>query len=92
MKTILLAEDTEELRELMGNALAREGFKVVTAKNGMEALRLFKAIPGFRLPRSCTTMTAKEYRPTASIPRKWAITRLSTENSIRRALKGRTHT
>jgi len=45
MKTILLAEDTEELRELMENALTNEGFKVIAAKNGMEALRLFKAFP-----------------------------------------------
>lgn len=45
MKTVLLAEDTPELRELMGNALRKCGYKVVEAKNGMEALRLFNAIP-----------------------------------------------
>lgn len=45
MKTILFAEDTEELRELMADALRRAGFKVIEAKNGAEALRLFKAIP-----------------------------------------------
>lgn len=45
MKTILFAEDTAELRELMGDALRRAGFNVIEAKNGMEALRLFNAMP-----------------------------------------------
>lgn len=39
---VLLCEDTEELRELMGNALRAEGFEVVEACNGMEGLRKFK--------------------------------------------------
>lgn len=42
MSTILLAEDTEELRELLQGALEKKGFKVIIAKNGMEALRIFK--------------------------------------------------
>lgn len=45
MRTILLAEDTEELRELMSYALVRAGYKVISAANGMEALRLFRANP-----------------------------------------------
>lgn len=45
MKTVLIAEDTAELRELMTFALTRAGFKVIEACNGMEALRLFKQHP-----------------------------------------------
>lgn len=45
MKTILLVEDTEELRVLMTNALTKSGFKVIAATNGMEALKIFKAFP-----------------------------------------------
>lgn len=45
MKTILLVDDTQELRDLMQFQIEKAGFKVVTAQNGAEALRLFKAIP-----------------------------------------------
>lgn len=42
MSTILLAEDTPELRELMAGALRKAGYHVVEAANGMEAMRLFQ--------------------------------------------------
>jgi len=45
-KKILLAEDEEFLRFLYGEELEEEGFEVVTAKNGKEALhQLQKAKP-----------------------------------------------
>ncbi len=47
MKTILFVEDTEELRELMTFQLSKLGFKVITAQNGMEGLRLFKQFEGY---------------------------------------------
>lgn len=43
MITILLAEDTVELSEIMAEMLVKQGYNVITAKNGMEALRLFKS-------------------------------------------------
>jgi CheY-like chemotaxis protein len=36
--TVLLVEDEEELRELMREALEEEGYAVVTAREGREAL------------------------------------------------------
>ena len=37
-KTILVVDDTESLRTLVKNYLQQEGFRVVTAKDGREAL------------------------------------------------------
>lgn len=45
MKTILFAEDTPELHDLMKGALEKAGYSVIGAKNGMEALRLFQSFP-----------------------------------------------
>jgi signal transduction histidine kinase/CheY-like chemotaxis protein len=39
-KTVLLADDDEVTRYLLGDALARFGFKVVEARNGREAIRM----------------------------------------------------
>jgi len=38
---ILIAEDHEDLRELLADALTREGHTVVATVDGMEALRAF---------------------------------------------------
>ena len=38
MKTILVVDDTDSLRIMVKKYLAGEGFRVVTAKNGREAL------------------------------------------------------
>lgn len=40
-ETILLAEDHAELRELARHSLSARGYRVITASNGEEALRLF---------------------------------------------------
>ncbi len=45
-KVILLAEDEEILSELMGRILRRQGFTVLTARNGNEALKLSQEHPG----------------------------------------------
>lgn len=45
MKTILFAEDTIELQELMVGILESKGFKVITANNGLEALNIFTTTP-----------------------------------------------
>jgi len=42
-KTILLVEDEEMLRELGVNILEGEGYRVLAAKDGMEAVELFEA-------------------------------------------------
>jgi two-component system, chemotaxis family, chemotaxis protein CheY len=43
MKTILVVEDTEDLRELFMEVLRREGYEVVGAENGQEALTILSA-------------------------------------------------
>ncbi|HEY0462639.1 MAG TPA: response regulator [Polyangiaceae bacterium] len=42
--TVLIVEDEEDLRELMSDALAMRGYKVVTAQEGTDALRKIDAI------------------------------------------------
>jgi two-component system cell cycle sensor histidine kinase/response regulator CckA len=42
-ETILLAEDHAELRELVRENLAAEGYKVILASNGEDAVHVFKA-------------------------------------------------
>ena len=41
-KTILLVDDEEGIRRVLGIALADMGYQVLTAENGAEALRIFK--------------------------------------------------
>src|SRR2546425_881046 len=42
-ETILVAEDHEELRELVRKTLASQGYSVILASNGRDAVRMFKA-------------------------------------------------
>ena len=42
-ETILVAEDHDELRELVRKTLASQGYSVILASNGQEAVRMFKA-------------------------------------------------
>jgi CheY-like chemotaxis protein len=44
--TLLLVEDEEDLRELMCDALEREGYSVVAASDGEEALKALAKIEG----------------------------------------------
>lgn len=45
-ETILLAEDEETLRELADTVLGQAGYRVITARNGQEALEKFKEHKG----------------------------------------------
>ena len=40
--TLLLADDEEGIRKVLGIALADSGYQVVAAENGLEALKLFR--------------------------------------------------
>lgn len=42
MKTILVADDDKNIRELLETELGLEGYKVILANNGVEALRRIK--------------------------------------------------
>jgi CheY-like chemotaxis protein len=48
-KAILVAEDEEDVRFVVAEALSAAGFSVLEAENGPEALRLLKANPGIQL-------------------------------------------
>lgn len=43
MKTVLIVEDTEDLRELFMEVLRQNGYRVLGAENGREALDVLKA-------------------------------------------------
>ena len=43
-KSILLVDDEEGIRKVLGISLADMGYHVITAENGQEALRLFKKV------------------------------------------------
>ena len=48
MQRILIVDDNEDIREVLGTYVAKEGFEPVVAKDGFEALDLFKkANPSF---------------------------------------------
>ena len=42
MQRILIVDDNEDIREVLGTFVAKEGFEPVVAKDGFEALDLFK--------------------------------------------------
>ena len=43
MKTVLIVEDTEDLRELFMEVLRQDGYRVLGAENGREALDVLSA-------------------------------------------------
>ena len=45
MRKILIADDEERMRRLVGDFLRREGFQILEAANGREALEIFEAEP-----------------------------------------------
>jgi DNA-binding response OmpR family regulator len=43
MKTVLLVDDEDYVREILGNFIERKGFRALRAQNGQEAIDLFQA-------------------------------------------------
>ena len=42
MQRILIVDDNQDIREVLGTYVAKEGFEPIVAKDGFEALELFK--------------------------------------------------
>ena len=54
MKTILLADDEEDVRETLGHFIERRGMGALKAKDGIEALQLYQ-----EYTPDCTLLDAK---------------------------------
>ena len=57
--TILLVEDDEPLLEFFSTVLRREGYNVLTAENGPEALEIAKNRPGQRIATVSEALTLR---------------------------------
>lgn len=71
---ILVVDDEERIRKLIGAYLKREGFGVLEAENGMEALNLFKGssvhlvVLDVMMPVMDGWSVCREIRKTSSVP------------------------
>ena len=94
---ILLAEDDEGVRKTTADILDLEGFEVVTASNGLEAVNLFKAEPDrFKLVLMDLTMPGldgevavakmQELRPQVRV----VLMSGFAESEVNKRLEGRT--
>lgn len=71
-KTILIVEDDDSIAEFLRQALEREGFAVLHAPDGREAVRLFPGADAIlldqRLPRMSGLEVLREVRKTSQVP------------------------
>jgi len=73
-KTILIIEDDSNIRELLRLYLTQEGYKIETAQDGLEGLRLFKArepdliLLDLMMPVMDGTQVIKEVRAVSKVP------------------------
>ena len=70
MKKILIVDDEKPISDIIKFNMTREGYEVVTAFDGREALEVFEAEmpdPGHSPPRACSraTRAAELHRPDA---------------------------
>jgi DNA-binding response OmpR family regulator len=74
VETILLVDDEEEIIELMKDFLEAEGYKVLTASNGLEALSILKkqvvhcVLLDIMMPNQSGFTTCKKIREISDIP------------------------
>jgi two-component system response regulator ResD len=74
-KTVLIADDEDRMRKLVGDFLKKAGFRVIEAENGKTALDIFMAEPGINLvildvmmPVMDGWTVCREIRRTSRIP------------------------
>jgi two-component system response regulator ResD len=75
MRKILVADDEERMRRLVGDFLRREGFQILEAANGREALEIFQTdgdiclvILDVMMPEYDGWVVCREIRKTSMIP------------------------
>ena len=74
MPTVLLADDEPRIRDVVEYALAREGFRVLSAKNGTQALEMFGSndvdlvVLDILMPDLDGLTVCREIRKTSSVP------------------------
>ncbi len=75
MKKILFADDEDRMRKLLGDFLKKEGYSVLEAKNGREALTMFNSVEDISLlildvmmPEIDGWAVCREVRKTSRIP------------------------
>jgi DNA-binding response OmpR family regulator len=74
VETVLLVDDEEEIMELMKDFLEAEGYKVLTASNGLEALSILKkqvvhcVLLDIMMPNQSGFTTCKKIREISDVP------------------------
>ncbi|GAJ43089.1 MULTISPECIES: response regulator transcription factor [Bacillota] len=74
METVLLVDDEEEIMELMKDFLEAEGYNVLTASNGLEALSILKkqvvhcVLLDIMMPNQSGFTTCKQIREISDVP------------------------
>ncbi|QPA31992.1 response regulator transcription factor [Thermaerobacillus caldiproteolyticus] len=74
METVLLVDDEEEIIELMKDFLEAEGYNVLTASNGLEALSILKkqvvhcVLLDIMMPNQSGFTTCKQIREISDVP------------------------
>lgn len=74
LKKILIVEDEERMRRLIGDYLKREGFKIIEAEDGKQALEFFKSenvdliILDIMLPEYDGWTVCREIRKSSKVP------------------------
>ncbi|GCD84089.1 MULTISPECIES: response regulator transcription factor [Parageobacillus] len=74
METVLLVDDEEEIIELMKDFLEAEGYNVLTASNGLEALSILKkqvvhcVLLDIMMPNQSGFTTCKKIREISDVP------------------------
>ncbi|MDD2402084.1 MAG: response regulator transcription factor [Clostridia bacterium] len=74
-KKILIADDEQRMRRLVGDFLKKEGYSVLEAENGKEALKIFSGDIGIKLvildvmmPEYDGWIVCREIRKTSKVP------------------------
>ena len=89
MKKILLAEDNDNLREIVSDYIESNGFQVVSAENGLEAWEIFETekfdliLLDVMMPKMDGFELCKKIREIESTPILFLTARVQEEDQLR---------